>query len=714
MKSPLARTLPTLLLIFASVAAAADRPQYYSIKMGEKLFGYAQFSSETLKRDGKQFTQLNSQTSLKVALLGKPRTTVLASTTLVEPDTGHPVEYRLTNTTNDVVTHVDSNFDNLSARTWSYREGDERGDPMETKLPNNETMILGNNNFAHWQLLLERAAGTAKEGKATISVFVPESHQVAPFVLVRRETKELAVAGQTRQAEIWYAENAQLELAVDAESHQFLRMHVPQQQMTVELASEDLAKLFDKAQAEELLADQFIQSNVTFDDFLKVTKLEAKVDVEVIGSGVENDVEVLTTQMQQFNGEKKESKISGQVVIKTVRYDARQSPPYPGPEAAAQLADYLQPGTCIESDHGPIRKLSAELVGDATSRWDVVKRIAGWVHKEIAYTIADSPSARLALETKKGDCGPHSTLTIALLRAAGIPARLVGGAVYTPSFGGSFGQHAWVEVHMGPAGWIAIDPTTGELEQMSATHIKFFEGLGGVRPQTIEVTGYEPANRVEFYTPPAEPKPLAWELGHPYTFRYIQGNKTLGDENFTISKTTHNGAAALKIKSDVKLKLNLLASLTSDTELVAAPSGRPFTFARQFSLPLNKTRVECSFTDQSAQVDVSGAQTLSREVKLPPGVFCFDNNLMGSWAVICSQLELVPDTPITIRTFHPSSLQIISLTITPKEPAVITVAGEEVECFECDAQPLKNTFWIARDGRLLRTSQGTMVIELVK
>ena len=32
-------------------------------------------------------------------------------------------------------------------------------------------------------------------------------------------------------------------------------------------------------------------------------------------------------------------------------------------------------------------------------------------------------------EKRKGDCGPHSTLMVALLRAAGIPARLVGGLV---------------------------------------------------------------------------------------------------------------------------------------------------------------------------------------------------------------------------------------------------------------------------------------------
>ena len=79
---------------------------------------------------------------------------------------------------------------------------------------------------------------------------------------------------------------------------------------------------------EELLANLFIQSNVIFDDFMKVTRLEATVDVDVIGSGVENEVAVLTTGMQTFDGEKKGSGISGTVVVRSVHMTAAIRQPF--------------------------------------------------------------------------------------------------------------------------------------------------------------------------------------------------------------------------------------------------------------------------------------------------------------------------------------------------------------------------------------------------
>ena len=129
------------------------------------------------------------------------------------------------------------------------------------------------------------------------------------------------------------------------------------------------------------------------------------------------------------------------------------------------MASWLQPAPLIESDDAGIVAQAQELTKGATNRWQAVSNIAQWVCKEIQYTIADTPSARLALEKRQGDCGPHATLTVAMLRAVGIPAKLVGGLVYAPTLGGSFGQHAWVEVYMGDDGWIAFDPTTGELDR---------------------------------------------------------------------------------------------------------------------------------------------------------------------------------------------------------------------------------------------------------
>lgn len=66
-----------------------------------------------------------------------------------------------------------------------------------------------------------------------------------------------------------------------------------------------------------------------------------------------------------------------------------------------------------------------------------------------------------AVETLKagfGDCGEHAVLTAALLRAAGIPARVVMGLVGTGA--GVFQYHAWVAVRA--EDWFFVDPAFGQ------------------------------------------------------------------------------------------------------------------------------------------------------------------------------------------------------------------------------------------------------------
>ena len=61
---------------------------------------------------------------------------------------------------------------------------------------------------------------------------------------------------------------------------------------------------------------------------------------------------------------------------------------------------------------------------------------------------------------------------VALARAAGIPARVVNGLVYSSEFKG-FAYHAWPEVYVNE--WRALDPTLGQTTA-DATHIKLVKG----------------------------------------------------------------------------------------------------------------------------------------------------------------------------------------------------------------------------------------------
>ena len=690
-------------------AVGADRV-YYSIVMNENLIGYALVESERTTNDGKEMLRLKSTTTLRVTLLGKPHNSRLESETLVRPDNGRPLRYTLTNTTNDVVNHTECEIADGVARTWTYRKGEQKGTPTETKLPA-DTLLLSGNNFAHWGLLA-KAVAAEKAGKAKVAVFVPEDGAVETMELTRDETRDLDVRGKPRPCARWRQEKADITVWVDTRSHEFVRLEVPAQQSTVTLVDENVVKQVQRARAEDVLARHFTQSNVVFDDYLKVTSLKAELDVQLIGSGVESDVAGLATAMQTLEGIKDGARLTGTVTVRTKPYDGKGSPAFPS-KPDDKFARWLKPEPFIESDDKSITDRSAELVKGAATRWEATLRIARWVHKEIRYTIGDTPSARLALEKKAGDCGPHSTLTVALLRAAGIPARLVGGLMYAPTFGGSFGQHAWVEVHLGPAGWVTLDPTTGEYEKVGATHIKLFGGMGGVVPKSIKVVAFQPPNQVVHATPPGKALPLPWELDRKYTFTFTQAGKEFGSEVFTITKVQHAGKDAYRMQSDLNLKAGGSA-IKSTTSLTVEPNGMPLAFHREHDTAGTKYTIECAFRDGTAQVKVSGARELTREIKVPAGVYCFDNNLMGSWVLLLSQLDYAADKEVSVRAFHPSSLQILPITFKPEAPAEITIGGKKLACYKCDMASLKSAFWITRDGRFVKTQQGNMVIELTK
>ena len=65
-----------------------------------------------------------------------------------------------------------------------------------------------------------------------------------------------------------------------------------------------------------------------------------------------------------------------------------------------------------------------------------------------------------------------------MMRAAGIPARIAAGVVYSDrvTATGAFYYHAWPEVRLGgPTDWVPVDPTFGQFPA-DATHVKLVEG----------------------------------------------------------------------------------------------------------------------------------------------------------------------------------------------------------------------------------------------
>lgn len=104
-----------------------------------------------------------------------------------------------------------------------------------------------------------------------------------------------------------------------------------------------------------------------------------------------------------------------------------------------------------------IVRAAKEAAAGATDPVEVVKRLSAFVYRHVQKKGLDRgyAPAIATLESRAGDCTEHSVLMSALLRASGLPTRIVDGVVVD---GVNAGYHEWVEVDLG-GGFIAVDPT---------------------------------------------------------------------------------------------------------------------------------------------------------------------------------------------------------------------------------------------------------------
>ena len=141
--------------------------------------------------------------------------------------------------------------------------------------------------------------------------------------------------------------------------------------------------------------------------------------------------------------------------------------------------EFLEPGDLIKSDDSNIRLLAQQLSQGKDDLYDVVYTISQWTRDNINYsldtlTAEAKQDAVWVLDNRRGVCDELTILFISLLRSLDIPTKFVSGSSYTDVIGG-FGNHAWAEVYFPGQGWIAFDPTYGQIGMVDATHIKMDE-----------------------------------------------------------------------------------------------------------------------------------------------------------------------------------------------------------------------------------------------
>lgn len=131
--------------------------------------------------------------------------------------------------------------------------------------------------------------------------------------------------------------------------------------------------------------------------------------------------------------------------------------------AALRLPDGFDPRT-----HALARAWRAEAGADDAA---IVDRALAWIRRDFGYTLDTPLPGRHAVDeflfdTRAGYCEHFSSAFVVLMRAAGIPARVVTG--YVGGYRNPIGDywlvrrsdaHAWAEAWLPGRGWVRVDPT---------------------------------------------------------------------------------------------------------------------------------------------------------------------------------------------------------------------------------------------------------------
>lgn len=147
----------------------------------------------------------------------------------------------------------------------------------------------------------------------------------------------------------------------------------------------------------------------------------------------------------------------------------KSNAPFPLGDLPKDISIYLKATDQVAGNDPEIQAKAKELTGSSETEFDAVQKILTWVVDHMHYVLTpQSYDSTYSFKTGKGNCQNYSHLSAALMRAVGIPVRIVNGITlkepYDINMGRSImtmklaqGRHSWIEIYFTDLGWIPTD-----------------------------------------------------------------------------------------------------------------------------------------------------------------------------------------------------------------------------------------------------------------
>jgi len=435
---------------------------YYGIEANGVLCGYSEINLSPMLKDGRDIILLKQRVFVMISLLGSEVTSEVKLTYHIDPATGkfsyHDSEITQGSTKLDSAIYIEGD----TARFTSTTSNEEETTALPPDVILENTLI-----FPH---LIRDFVDSDLEEKS-YEIYEVREAEVQKSMYTRVGTENLELAGKSYDTIILnrmsHKTGLKQQLWLDIKNGYVLKAVSPNNRISYRTDS----SVAEKIKMVKLDDDILTKANESIADIKAISYMKVKATIEPTGLWV--TPESLNVPGQSFSGTVKDNLIEGIFEIEHKRYDGSDAPAFPADFGGDEsLKEYLEPEGLIESDDPVLIKEAQEITKGSKNSWEAACRLSEWVAENIAYAIPGGITARKTYDTRSGECGAHSLLHTAFCRAVGIPARVVWGCMYTPNYGGSFGQHGWSEIYMGKVGWIPVDTTAFEIDYADSGHIR--------------------------------------------------------------------------------------------------------------------------------------------------------------------------------------------------------------------------------------------------
>ncbi len=184
--------------------------------------------------------------------------------------------------------------------------------------------------------------------------------------------------------------------------------------------------------------------------------------------------------------------LDGVFTIEGVDYQGLKGDRFPPKKIDKSLSRWLMATEDFPKGDSHLDSLARDLTEGAKDTRDAALAVHLFILDRIAYAAADY-QPRQTLDLGMGNSISQARLMVTMLRALGIPSRIVGGLYFT---GGVFASHHWVEVNLDDE-WIPFDPTAGGKDSFSPLHIRIYTGFGNVGAPPVDPEGREGRLKIE-------------------------------------------------------------------------------------------------------------------------------------------------------------------------------------------------------------------------